>query len=46
MSKQFTGIIPPIITCFRKDGAFDEAAQREVVRFQAEHIDGFYPCGT
>jgi 4-hydroxy-tetrahydrodipicolinate synthase len=46
MNKQFTGIIPPVITCFRKDGKFDEAAQREVVRFQAKHIDGFYPCGT
>ena len=46
MSKQFEGIIPPVITCFGKDGKFDEAAQREVVRFQAKHIDGFYPCGT
>ena len=46
MNKQFTGIIPPVITCFGKDGKFDEAAQREVVSFQARHIDGFYPCGT
>ena len=46
MNKQFTGIIPPVITCFGKDGKFDEAAQREVVRFQARHVDGFYPCGT
>jgi 4-hydroxy-tetrahydrodipicolinate synthase len=46
MAKQFKGIIPPIITCFDKDGKIDEAAQREVVRFQAKHVDGFYPCGT
>lgn len=46
MNKEFKGIIPPVITCFGKDGKIDEAAQREVVRFQAEHIDGFYPCGT
>ena len=46
MAKQFKGIIPPIITCFDRDGKIDEAAQREVVRFQAEHVDGFYPCGT
>jgi 4-hydroxy-tetrahydrodipicolinate synthase len=46
MNKQFKGIIPPVITCFGKDGKFDETAQREVVRFQAKYIDGFYPCGT
>lgn len=46
MNEEFTGIIPPVITCFGKNGEFDEAAQREVVRFQAKHINGFYPCGT
>jgi 4-hydroxy-tetrahydrodipicolinate synthase len=46
MAKEFKGIIPPVITCFAKDGRIDEAAQREVVRFQAKHVDGFYPCGT
>jgi 4-hydroxy-tetrahydrodipicolinate synthase len=46
MTKIFKGIIPPAITCFDKDGKFNEAAQREVIRFQAKHVDGFYPCGT
>lgn len=46
MTKQFKGIIPPVITCFDKDGRIDEAAQQRVVRFQAKHVDGFYPCGT
>ena len=46
MTKIFKGIIPPAITCFDKDGNFDEAAQREVIRFQAKYVDGFYPCGT
>ena len=46
MSKEFTGIIPPALTCFTKDGKFDEATQREVIRFQAQHVQGFYPCGT
>ncbi len=46
MSKEFSGIIPPVLTSFTKDGKFDEAAQREVVRFQAKHVHGFYPCGT
>jgi N-acetylneuraminate lyase/4-hydroxy-tetrahydrodipicolinate synthase len=46
MTKQFKGIIPPLITCFDKDGNVNDAAQREVIRFQAKHVDGFYPCGT
>jgi 4-hydroxy-tetrahydrodipicolinate synthase len=46
MSKKFKGIIPPALTCFTKDGKFDAAAQREVIRFQAKHVHGFYPCGT
>jgi 4-hydroxy-tetrahydrodipicolinate synthase len=46
MATQFEGVIPPLITCFDQDGRLDEAAQREVTRFQAKHVDGFYPCGT
>jgi len=46
MTKQFKGIIPPLITCFDKEGRINETAQREVIRFQAKHVDGFYPCGT
>jgi 4-hydroxy-tetrahydrodipicolinate synthase len=46
MTQQFKGIIPPIITCFHEDGSINEIAQREVVRFQAKHVNGFYPCGT
>jgi 4-hydroxy-tetrahydrodipicolinate synthase len=46
MTKQFSGIIPPVITCFDEEGRINEAAQREVIRFQAKHVNGFYPCGT
>jgi 4-hydroxy-tetrahydrodipicolinate synthase len=46
MTRTFEGIIPPAITCFDRDGEIDEAAQREVIRFQAQHVHGFYPCGT
>jgi dihydrodipicolinate synthase/N-acetylneuraminate lyase len=46
MTEKFKGIIPPLITCFTKEGKIDEKAQREFVRFQAQHVDGFYPCGT
>ncbi len=46
MVHQFSGIIPPVITCFDKEGRFDPARQREIVRFLAPHVQGFYPCGT
>jgi N-acetylneuraminate lyase/4-hydroxy-tetrahydrodipicolinate synthase len=46
MTTDFSGIIPPVITCFDKKGAFDEGAQREIVRYLAKHVQGLYPCGT
>lgn len=46
MSVQISGIIPPVITCFDKSGKVDESAQREIVRYLAKHVQGFYPCGT
>jgi dihydrodipicolinate synthase/N-acetylneuraminate lyase len=46
MNKQFSGVIPPVITCFDKKGNIDEPAQRELVRYLSKHVNGFYPCGT
>ena len=46
MNNKFSGIIPPVITCFDKQGEIDEKAQRELVRHLAKHVQGFYPCGT
>lgn len=46
MSKDFSGIIPPLITSFNKKGKFDPRAQREVVRFLLPNVNGFYPVGT
>lgn len=46
MGKEFTGVIPPVITCFDAEGNFDENAQREVIRFLIPHVQGFYPVGT
>ena len=46
MNDKFTGIIPPLITCFDENGDFNEAAQREVVRFLLPKVNGFYPVGT
>lgn len=46
MSIEFSGIIPPVITCFDKNGKFNEGAQTEIVRYLSKHVQGFYPCGT
>lgn len=44
--KKFTGVIPPVITAFDKQGKFDESAQREVIKFLKDKVYGFYPVGT
>ena len=46
MTTQFSGIIPPVITCFDKHGDINVQAQRNLVRFLSQHVHGFYPCGT
>ncbi len=46
MSTDFSGIIPPVLTCFDKEGRVDEGRQREIVRYLSNHVQGFYPCGT
>ena len=40
------GIIPPMLTAFDKQGDFDERAQREIVSFLIDKVQGLYPCGT
>ena len=40
------GIIPPLLTCFDKDGGIYEKGQREIIEFILPYIDGVYPCGT
>ena len=46
MERTIAGIVPPLLTAFDKDGAFDEKAQREIVSFLVDKVQGFYPCGT
>jgi len=46
MVTKIGGIIPPVITCFDKNGKVDESAQRELIRYLSKHVQGFYPCGT
>ena len=43
---KISGIVPPIITAFDKEGNVDEKAQREVVSFLKQYVQGFYACGT
>lgn len=44
--KLFSGIIPPLITSFDKQGNIDEKTMRNLTRWLANHVQGFYPCGT
>jgi len=46
MELKISGIIPPLLTAFDKKGAIDEKAQREIVSFLVDKVQGFYPCGT
>jgi len=46
MQPQISGIVPPLITAFDKTGAFNEEAQREIVSFLVDKVQGFYPCGS
>lgn len=46
MATKIGGIIPPVITCFDKNGKIDESAQKELIRYLSKHVQGFYPCGT
>ncbi|MGV8027096.1 MAG: dihydrodipicolinate synthase family protein [Anaerolineaceae bacterium] len=45
-NKKITGIVTPVITSFSKSGSFDEEAQRDVVRFLKDKVDGFFPTGS
>jgi dihydrodipicolinate synthase/N-acetylneuraminate lyase len=42
----YTGVIPPVLTCFDKKGEFWEKGQRELIRFLLPNVNGFYPTGT
>ena len=46
MGKKITGIIPPLLTGFDKEGDYDPAAQKEITEFLVDKVQGFYICGT
>jgi dihydrodipicolinate synthase/N-acetylneuraminate lyase len=45
-AKEFTGIIPPLLSSFTRQGEIYEQGVREIVRFTLPHVHGFYPIGT
>lgn len=44
--EKLRGIIPPIITPFKKNGEMDEKVYREVIEFLVGRVQGFFPLGT
>jgi len=46
VERKITGVIPPLLTAFDQRGTFDPAAQKEIVNFLVDKVQGFYPCGT
>jgi 4-hydroxy-tetrahydrodipicolinate synthase len=46
MTEKLLGVIPPMITPFNKDDALDEKALKDVVKFQFDHVHGYFICGT
>lgn len=46
MKKQVTGVIPPLLTGFDEKGDYDPAAQREIIEYLVDQVQGFYICGT
>ncbi|MFW5742956.1 MAG: dihydrodipicolinate synthase family protein [Spirochaetota bacterium] len=45
-ARDYTGIIPPLLTPYTKDGEVDEAALRRLLDFVLPHVHGLYPVGT
>jgi len=46
MNLKLTGVIPPLLTAFKEDGDYDPVAQREIVSFLVDRVQGLYICGT
>jgi dihydrodipicolinate synthase/N-acetylneuraminate lyase len=45
-AKEFTGIIPPLLSSFTPTGEIYEQGLREIVRFTLPYVHGYYPVGT
>jgi dihydrodipicolinate synthase/N-acetylneuraminate lyase len=45
-AKEFTGIIPPLLSSFTKSGEIFEKGLRALIRFTLPFVHGYYPIGT
>ena len=46
MSFKMHGVIPPMVTPFKKNGDLDEKGLRTLVRFLDNKVDGIFICGS
>lgn len=46
MEMKITGVIPPLLTGFDKNGNYDPTAQKEITGYLVDRVQGFYICGT
>lgn len=46
MKFELTGVIPPLLTAFKANGDYDPVAQKEIVSYLVDRVQGLYICGT
>jgi len=47
MTKEITGVVPPIITTFDENGEFDPKRMKNLVKYvEKGGIKGIFVCGT
>jgi dihydrodipicolinate synthase/N-acetylneuraminate lyase len=44
--KRLTGVVPPMVTPFLRDGRVDEYNLTKLVHFLSEHVHGLFICGS
>jgi dihydrodipicolinate synthase/N-acetylneuraminate lyase len=44
--KKLTGVVPPMVTPFLRDGRVDEYNLTKLVHFLSEHVHGLFICGS
>jgi dihydrodipicolinate synthase/N-acetylneuraminate lyase len=44
--KRLTGVVPPMVTPFLRDGRVDEHNLTKLVHFLSEHVHGLFICGS
>jgi len=44
--KKVWGVVPPMVTPFRRDGSLDEPSLATLVEFLGHHVHGLFVCGS